>query len=129
MRYLAVIMSMLICAAPVHAERLNQEEIITIIAYELLHIVDAGTTLNIADEPGRYREMNPILGESPNREAVYAWMIGTAILYPIVTYLLPRSLIVFDMDIQPRRTFQALSIGVAGGCVFNNLSIGLTMDF
>ena len=89
-------------------------------AYLALHVVDWGQTLEIADNPGQYHERNPVLGDHPSRGRVNAWFAGTALLHPVVSYLLPDDL---------RPYWQYGTIGLEMYCVGNNVSLGIGMGF
>lgn len=107
----------------------NREEIVMETTWQVLHVLDWGTTLDIAARPDEFYEMNPILGEYPSRGQVNAYMFTGAILHPIVTHLLPREADILGKDTHPRRLFQAITIGMSGACVVNNFSIGLKLNF
>jgi len=95
-----------------------------------LHILDWGTTLDITNHPDKYREMNPIMGSHPSRQTVNLYMGASALLHPVVSHYLPKKVTLFgEYEIPLRTTFQAISIGVTGGCVINNFSIGLNLAF
>lgn len=110
-------------------ERLNAEEIALEAAWEVLHVIDYGQTLQIAMEPDRYWELNPVLGKHPSVDSVHVYMLGSALLHPVITYVLPRKVDVFGVEVPVRRIWQGISIGMSGACVVNNFSIGLGMGF
>jgi len=57
-------------------------------------------------------------------------MGSMAILHPIISDLLPRKVtIAGDYEIPVRTIFQGLTIGVTGGAVLNNFSLGLNLAF
>ncbi len=83
-----------------------------------LHLLDWGTTLDIAARPNEYREgINSfILGKHPSRDKVNLIM-GLAIpLHIGIVHILPKSW---------RPWFQGITIGTTGACVGNNFAIGL----
>lgn len=84
--------------------------------WQVIHLLDWGTTLDITRKPERYYEINPILGRHPSRDTVNLYMFGGALLHLGVTHILPPKY---------RPYFQGITIGMSGICVLNNLSIGL----
>lgn len=90
------------------------------IALTGLKAVDMMQTLKIADNPDRYYERNPILGDHPSREEVLA--------YFGVSYLAVTTAAIF-LPPEIRPYLQYAVIGVSAACVGNNLSIGLGMGF
>ncbi len=88
--------------------------------YQVLHVLDWGQTRDIAKNPDKYYEMNPILGKHPSTTEVDIYFITTAILHPIVTHLLPNTW---------RPWWQGITISVSGVCVVNNFAVGIKMDF
>jgi hypothetical protein len=103
------------------------------ITWQVIHILDWGTTLNIASNPDKYYELNPGIGTHPSRARVNLYMASSAILQPIVTHYIPKTtyLEIFGetYKIPTRKAFQSVSIGVSSACVINNFSIGLKLDF
>ena len=111
------------------ADKWTAQDIALETTWQVLHIVDWGTTLNIADNPKQYREYNPILGTHPSRGTVNIYMASGAILHPIISHLLPREVKLWNWKIPARTLFQSITIGTTGACVANNLAIGLKIDF
>ncbi len=110
-------------------EPLTKTDIALEVTWETLHFIDWGQTLNIADRPDKFYEINPILGKHPSRADVNLYMVSTTILHPLITYALPKEIIVLDTKIPVRTMFQSISIMVSGGLVINNFSIGLNCTF
>lgn len=88
--------------------------------WQVLHLVDWGQTLDIADNPTRYRECNPILGSHPSRQTVNLYMGVGALVHLGITHVLPKSC---------RPYWQYLTIGVSGALVIHNFNIGLSIKF
>ena len=84
--------------------------------WTVLHIVDWSQTRQIAKEPRRFYEGNPILGRHPSVGRVDTYMALSAVANLGVAYALPKPY---------RRYFQVLSIGITGKCVILNFDIGL----
>lgn len=66
--------------------------------------------------PDQYREFNPILGSHPSVGEVDLYMGGWMLLHPIISDMLPP---------EYRKYWQYISIGVSGGCVLNNMNLGI----
>lgn len=88
--------------------------------WQVLHVVDWGQTLEIARNPDRYWEMNPIMGKHPSVGNVNFYMGLSSIAHAAVSVLLPEKI---------RPYWQWISIGVSGACVINNFNVGLGVKF
>lgn len=88
--------------------------------YLIFKTLDLGQTLDIAGQPDRYHEVNPIIGEHPSKNRVYAYFITTSLLHIGITHFLPKAY---------RPWFQGVTIGLSAGCVIHNYSIGLRVRF
>lgn len=110
-------------------DKLDKTEIALEAAWLTLHTVDYGQTLSIAKNPGRYYEKNLILGRHPSEDEVHGYMIGTALLHPVITYVLPRKVDVLGVSVPVRFMWQSVSIGISGTCVVSNANIGLRIGF
>ena len=102
------------------------------IAWEALHLLDWGTTLDIADNPDMYYEGGPaalFIGRHPSRTAVNLYMGIGAVVHPIITHLLPRKFNLFGWETKPKTWFQNISLIGSGACVANNFGVGLRLAF
>lgn len=90
------------------------------ISYSLLHVMDWGQTLEISRNPDRWEETNPILGEHPSTGSVNTYFATTLLAHAAISYLLPG---------EYRRIWQVLWIGIEGGTVVRNYSIGIRCQF
>ena len=102
------------------------------IAWELIHILDWGTTLDIADNSDEYREVGlarVFIGEHPSRSDVNIYMGIGAVLHPVVTHLLPQKAHLFGAEWDPRAWWQNVAIIGSGACVVNNFGVGLRVNF
>ena len=88
--------------------------------WQLLHLLDWGQTLDIADHPEKYHEHNPIMGKHPSRSTVNLYMGAWIPLHIGITYVLPK---------ECRPYWQYVTIGVTGTCVIKNFSVGLQVRF
>ena len=101
-------------------EKWSKQDYILEGTWQVIHLMDWGTTLDITRHPDKYKEMNPILGEHPSRERVNIYMFSGALVHAGVTYILPPKY---------RSYFQGVTIGMSGAYVLNNLAIGLQIKF
>ena len=90
------------------------------VAWQGIHLIDWGQTLDIADNLDKYHEHNFWMGDHPSRGKVNLYMGLETILHPLVTHVLPKSC---------RPYWQWVTIGISGGLVINNYSIGLKVRF
>lgn len=67
-----------------------------------------------------YPELNPILGKSPSMARVNAAVILTGLAHVYIASILPEKY---------RAPFQYISIGIEGGAVVHNFSIGIGAKF
>jgi len=90
------------------------------VAWQIIHAIDYGQTLDIAKNPHRFTEGNPILGRHPSTDQVHAYMLTGALLhYAVARKLKPKY----------RKLFQYVSIGLSGSCVVSNARIGIKINF
>lgn len=94
-----------------------------------LKLMDWSQTRYIAKHPNEYYEINPILGRHPSTSDVDLYFAGSILLHTAIAMALPPKATVMGYDINPRRIFQAVQIGLNGVCVAHNLSIGIGFDF
>ena len=87
--------------------------------FDGLLVVDTMQTHNIAHAP-TYQEENPILGPHPSNGSVNRYMAACALGHLAVSYLLPE---------RYRPYWQYVTIGIEGGIVAHNLSIGVGVPF
>lgn len=87
--------------------------------YLTLHTMDWAQTRNIARNP-IYYEQNAILGKHPSVGRVDGYFALTGLAHLAVSYYLPA---------EYRKAFQYVTIGVEGGAVAHNFSIGVSAGF
>ena len=85
-----------------------------------IRMIDYGQTLDIAKNPDRYHELNPILGRHPSVGRVHTYFVTSQILHPVISYCLPKKY---------RRAFQMISIGMSSGLAIHNYNVGLRINF
>ena len=101
-------------------------------AWLTIHILDWGTTLDIADNGNDYCECGLarlFIGSHPSRGDVNIYMGITAILHPVAAHLLPNKATIFGAEWNPRAWFQNITIVGSGACVANNFGVGLRLAF
>jgi len=94
-----------------------------------LKVIDWGQTRHIAKNPDQWYEMNPMLPRNPSVDQVDAYFAAGIIIETAVALALPPKANVFGYDINPRRIWQMGWIGISGGCVLYNASVGIRIDF
>lgn len=87
------------------------------VVYASYHITDWMQTRQIAGSAGRYYEINPILGRSPERDKVDLYFLATLVGHSAIAYKLPPEL---------RRGWQHFTITIARIVTQSNRQIGLT---
>lgn len=110
-------------------EKWSNSDIALESTWQILHILDWRQTIQIARNPDRYWERNPLLGEHPSEQKVNLYFLVGAVLHPIVTEVLPNKYNLWGIKLRPRIIWESVSIGMSGGCVLNNFSIGLGVKF
>ena len=91
--------------------------------------MDWGHTRYIAENPDEYYEINPILGDHPDRRKVDIYMAASAIVHPLITGLLPKESEILGLKLKPRAIWQSVSIGLSAGLVMHNFNLGIQMEF
>lgn len=90
------------------------------IAHLITHVIDFGQTKEIAKNPDKYYEINPLLGKHPNVESVKTYFAFTAIIHPIIAaHLSPRNRLIYQIGTL------ALSFAAAS----HNRAIGISINF
>jgi hypothetical protein len=111
------------------ADDWTRSEIAGEILWQALHLIDWGHTRYIADNPDEYYEINPILGDHPDKRRVDTYMAVSALLHPVITGILPKETEILGFKIKPRAIWQSISIGISAGLVMHNASIGIQIEF
>lgn len=108
------------CIDVSHADEWTTEDTYREVTYLALHMADWSQSLDIADNPGKWHEHNPVLGSHPSRGKVNTWFAVTGLLHPVVSYVIPRPY---------REIWQYITIGVEIGCVGSNFNAGIGFGF
>ena len=88
--------------------------------YLTLHSIDWAQTRNIARNPDKWYEQNSYLGKHPSVAQVDRYFIAAGAIQFAVAYYLPA---------EYRKAFQYVTIGVEGGAVVHNFSLGIEVKF
>jgi len=110
---------LLVLALPVTAHAFDpwsREDVALEVTWQALHLVDTIQTRQIALNPNKYYEMNPLLGSHPSEEKILIYMAMGTVIHALITHYLPKKC---------RPYFQGVTIGLSGACVVRNLQIGL----
>jgi len=130
---LNIVLAFILLAGQAHAYEFAENWMWKDTAYQSvavgLKIVDWGQTLHIAKNPGDHYEMNPLLSRNPSEADVNTYFAAGIIVETLVALALPPKAKVLGYDINPRRIWQMGWIGVNGGCVLYNASVGIRIDF
>lgn len=105
--------------SPAHAEWTKTDTAFQA-GYLILHVIDWGMTRDIAKNPDKFHELNPLIGRHPSVEWVDTYMALSLVGHTVVSYVLPSKY---------RRWWQITTIGFKGGLVINSFSIGLKVNF
>ena len=87
--------------------------------YLTLHTIDWAQTRNIARNP-LYYEQNAILGKHPSVGKVDGYFVLTGLAHIAISYYLPT---------EYRKAFQYITLGIEGGAVAHNISLGIGVKF
>ena len=90
------------------------------VAYVIITTADWSQTLQSADHPEKWTEMNPILGKHPSRSRVNTLIPLGMVLHAGIAYILPRPY---------REWWQYAWIGIETAAVGKNLSVGIGIGF
>lgn len=114
--------AVLLLSVPAHADEWREQDTYREVAFQALNVIDWGQTRYIAKHPETYyeRESAWMIGEHPTTIDVNRLMIATAILHPVISYLLPHGW---------RDAFQYVTIIGKINNVAGNNSIGIKVEF
>ena len=110
----------LLYAFPAFSRDWKKEDTQREIIWTAILFVDYGQTMNIAKNPDKYYEYNPILGKHPSPSSVDIYMLSAAILHPVISYYLPPNY---------RKWWQYITIGIEMGAITNNFIAGIGISF
>ena len=88
--------------------------------YTIAHVLDWGQTRHLARHPTTHAETNKLLGKHPSPGQVDRYFATTLLLHTTIAYLLPS---------EARSVFQLITIGIEGGVVKRNYSLGVHATF
>ena len=125
MKVLLIILIVLVFSSTCFAY--DKEAIIMQAAVISLLLVDMSQTLYISSH-NEYRELNPVLGEHPSKDKVYAYFLGTIVVHTAVSYLIEK-VPGIENPKQWRRAWQGSFIVIESGVVSRNLTIGIGFSY
>lgn len=132
MKYFILVIAFLasIFSSPAHAESdWTTTDTALQVTYSVLHVMDWLQTRQIAANPDRWHETNPILGEHPSKGKVDAYFATTLIAHTAISYLLPKEVDALGYKVPARNIWQMVWIGVEAGYVAHNYSLGIQAKF
>jgi len=88
--------------------------------YLVLHAADWLQTRNIARDPVRWHEYNPIIGKHPTIGRVNNYFALSTIAHISIVDALPK---------EYRKAFQYFTIGFKGKLVYHNFHVGISAQF
>lgn len=104
------------CNASEAADPWTTEQKVLQVAYTALHFADTLQTLQIARQPEKYWERNPLLGKHPSEGKVYGYMAASYAAELLVAHYLASKY---------RTWFLGGATAFKAGLVIHNSSIGL----
>ncbi|MFZ2541846.1 MAG: hypothetical protein WAW75_08745 [Gallionella sp.] len=113
------ILALLLVSSSAWADEWSREDTYREATYLTLHTMDWAQTRNIARNPN-YHEQNAILGKHPSVGRVDGYFALTGLAHFAVAYYLPT---------EYRKAFQYVTIGIEGGAVVHNFSLGIGVRF
>lgn len=119
-RTVAAIAVALCSLGSANAEGWNQESRDRQAIYTALHVMDWAQTRTIAQNPERWREMNPILGAHPTTREVDQYFAITLAGHYLIANVLPA---------QYRAYFQHVTISIQTAVTRNNVLLGVKGEF
>jgi hypothetical protein len=114
------LLALLLLSSSAFADEWREADTYREVGYMILHGLDLKQTHEIAANPNKYFEHNPILGDHPDSAQVNTYFAATAIAH----YYIARKL-----DSDWRELFQYVTIGFESRSVFRNFSLGIGGSF
>ena len=93
-----------------------------------LTVIDWGQTNDIRNHDGMI-ELNPILGRTPDQEAIRDYFVGVLVLHPLISAALPARADLFGYELKPRTAWQYFYIGVEATATISNYNGGLRLKY
>jgi hypothetical protein len=126
MKVLLSILALILVSSPCLAW--DKEDTAMQAAVVSLFLADMSQTLYISEHGNEYRELNPILGEHPNKDKVYTYFIAGAIIHTAISYLIEKVPFIENPKLV-RRIWQGSFIVVESGVVTRNKLIGIGFSY
>ena len=119
-KFIAIITSMFLSTNAVSADEWTDGQTSKAIALALLTAADWGQTRNIARNPNKWHETNPMLGEHPSVSKVDSHFIMSSVVGAVVLHSLPSKYRDWALN---------AGIMIEAGCVANNFNLGIGIKF
>ena len=129
MRILITILSIAILSGCTMSKNWTKQERNLEYAWVAMHLVDWATTRDVAANQDKFEEYNPVLGKHPTMGEVDTYMGASIIAHTLITNMMPRKYVFGNRILYPRKYWQHITIGVKGGTIANNLSVGCRVRF
>jgi len=124
---MGIFTTLLLCALCVNCASIDyrpdpwtREQAIAQGAVTLLQVIDWGQTLDVSENPDKYREINPVLGDHPDRGRVNIYFACSILIKAAITWLLPTKW---------RKYWLAGNIAASGYLVKHNYNAGIEINF
>lgn len=118
MKRLVIVLVILFCGCAGNPWR--QEDTLRQTAFVGITTIDWMQTRQIADNPNKFYETNPILGRHPSKNEINLYFAGSVLAHTAIAAALPHGW---------RDWWQSLAIGLETGVVAHNASIGIRVGF
>lgn len=109
-------LSFLIGCSAVQVDPWAKADMVREVVYLGVKAIDYGQTMTIANNPDKYYEYNPILGDHPSPEWVTSYFISTAVAHFAIAYVLPSKY---------RKWWQYTFMAGSAGLVIHNKNMGI----
>ena len=116
--FLGFLAALVIGASECHAW--SESDTAREVTWQVVNAIDLGQTLDIARNCDTYYEMNPIIGECPDKNLTVKYFIAAAVSHYGISLALPGHF---------RKKWQIGTIVISGMFVLNNHRLGLRVTF
>ena len=119
MKRLIVFVMLFVLTAPASAfDKWDKPDIALATASLAVHAMDWRQTRHIAENPDKYYETNPVLGNHPSKGEVDVYFATTALAQIAIAHCLPSVY---------RKSWLGVMIGIGGASIYENCRIGIGM--
>jgi hypothetical protein len=126
---LAMALSLLIPSLSIAADwSWDRTDVLREVVSDGITVLDWGQTRDIRNHNG-HTELNPVLGPTPSNAAINRYFASVMIIHPIVSALLPKTVLVWGFELKPRMSWQYIYMGVEVAAISSNFHGGLKLSF